>query len=155
LGVERAQPHPMREKFDRAIRIAVPGAQEATEEPRGREIRIEHQRSVDQADSVIKIARQVAECSTAPRERNRVVHAQLDATPSHPDTLGNFFVAVGHPAVDFAPKAAPRRHCMSRREGWVEIQRAMELRYRFAHGLLRTAMQVCYAAQVVVVSVET
>ncbi len=111
--------------------LAVPGSQEATEKPGGGQIRIEHDGPVEQRDAAIEITREVGERMAAPRERNRVVSAQLDGAPGQSSTLRDSGRAIRHPAVDPSPEVAPCGHSMRRCEFGVELDGSVEHRQRF------------------------
>src|SRR5215475_7320389 len=103
LGVERAETHGAFEGRRGAVLLAPPKSQESAEEPRSREIRIEHERLVGQADAALKVAGEMAERMAASRQRNGIVLAKLDGAAGQADSLGALLHSIGHPAVDLAP----------------------------------------------------
>src|SRR5215813_14747705 len=130
LGVERAETQGAFEGRRGAVRLALPESQESAEEPRSREVRIEYERLVDQADTALEVAGEVAERMAASRQRDGIVLAKLDGAASQADSLGALLHSIGHPAVDLAPDMAPRRHRMGRREIRIDLQRLTELAQR-------------------------
>ena len=109
------------EVLDGGVGLAAPGPQKAAEKPGRREIRIEHERPVEQGDAAVEVAGEMGERMPAAGERDRIVPAQLDGAARQTGALGDLPVAIGHPAIDLAPEIAPRRHRIGRREIRVEL----------------------------------
>src|SRR6516165_8755334 len=87
-------------------------------------------------------------------ERDRIVPAQVNGPARQAGALSDLAWAIGHPAVDLAPEIAPRRHRIGRREIRVAHERVVELAKRQVDRLPGSQMEVCHAAQIVVVGVE-
>ena len=58
VAPSRTEAHRARKKLDCMVRVAAFGSQEATEEPSGRQVRIEYKRPVDQRDAAVEILQQ-------------------------------------------------------------------------------------------------
>src|SRR5262245_49541820 len=86
LGVERAETQGAFEGRRGAVRLALPESQESAKEPCSREIRIEHERLVDQAYAAVEVAGEVAERMAASRQRDGIILAQLDGAASQADS---------------------------------------------------------------------
>ena len=74
--------------LDGAVGFAVPDPQKAAEEPGGRQVRIEHQRPVEQGDAAIEVAGEMGERMAASRERDRIVAAEFDGPAGQSRALG-------------------------------------------------------------------
>ena len=102
----------------------------------------------------MSVLAQVGERMAATSERNRIVCAQLDGPPGQTGTFGNFLRSIDHPAIDLAPEITPGRHRIGRGEIRIAFDHLVEQGQRFVDGRSRSLMQVCHAAQIVVVSGE-
>lgn len=100
----------------------------STEEPRGREVRIEHQCPVKKGDAVNEAPAEMRERMTASRKGDRVAPAKADGSTRQSSAVGYLPRAIGHPTVNFAPENAPSRHSIRRSELLIERERPVEQR---------------------------
>src|SRR5690606_20870237 len=138
----------------RFVRRASPDSQEASQEPCGREVRIQHERLVEKIDPRGEIAAEVSERMTAARERDGVVLAQVDCQAREARALGGFPSVVRRPAVDPAPKQAPRSHSVGGRVIGVELDGLVKGRERPIDVVARRNVEARHSAQEIVVGVE-
>jgi hypothetical protein len=122
--------------------------------PRGRQVRIERERPIDQRDRAFEVARHVTEREPAERQRDRVILAQLRCQPGQPRGFRNLVRAIGGPAVDLAHHVAEPGDAIGRGEFGIELARLAEQRQRLGGGLARQPVNVRHPAQEIVVGVE-
>jgi hypothetical protein len=141
--------------LDRHIRLAAAKRPHGSAGvPRGRQVRIERQRPIDQRDRAFDVARHVTEGETAERERDRVVLTQLCRQPGEPRGFGNLVRAIGRPAVDLAHHVAERGDAVRGGKFGIELACLGEQCQRLGGGFARQPMNVRHPAQEVVVGVE-
>src|SRR5258708_38721332 len=95
------------EVCDCIIRIAAPDPHETGEEPGSRQIGIERLRPVEQDDAAIEVAGEMGESMAGPRQRDRIVHAELDGAAGEPRPLDDLAGSIDEPAIGLAPEVAP------------------------------------------------
>ena len=82
LRIEWAQAHGVRQVLDRYVRLTEQDSHPAADVPRPRQVRIEHESAIDEGGAAVEVADDIAERMTAPRERDRVILAQLRRPPT-------------------------------------------------------------------------
>src|SRR5438132_89509 len=75
LRIERTETHRARKKIDGGVGVTAQRSEKATQEPGWRQVRVEHQRLVNQRDAAIHLAGEMGKRMSAPRERDGVVLA--------------------------------------------------------------------------------
>src|SRR5262245_49394557 len=154
LRVERAEADALCQLLAAATRLTVNQAEHSAKLPGNRQVRIEHQRAIDVSNPGVEIAAEMSDGVSTPRERDRVIFAQLHSAASQAYAFSNFLLAIGHPAIDLAPEVTLRSNPIGRCKIRVELDRLVKLGQCPAYGLLRTLMEVGHAAQVIIVGVE-
>src|ERR1700744_4858980 len=88
-------------------------------------------------------------------ERDRIVSAQLDRAPGQPRSVSALFGAIHHPAIDLAPRVAPRSHAVRGGKIRIQFDRSQEEAQRLASGFSATLIKALHSTQEIIVSIET
>ena len=86
--IEWAQAHGVREAFDRPLRFTEVDSDPAAERPCSCQIWIEHECPIDESYTVVEFADDIGERDPGPRERHRVLLAELNRPSSQPCSFG-------------------------------------------------------------------
>src|SRR5262249_52889748 len=98
----------------------------AAEVPRRCQVRIEHERAVDEGSTVVEVTDDIGEREPGCGERHRILFAHFHRPSSQPCSFRDLFYAVSRPSIRFAAPNTPRGMAMRRGKITVEFNCPVE-----------------------------